>query len=461
MRCKLSHKGAWAAKHSWRVQCKGRAFKAGMRVRRQFGSPGRGTRARSALGHFVAPVAVCALHGFIVAVCDAGARAVVLFDVHEDAVIRRIAVDGIPTGACLFHFQAEETPWRLPVLTITVQARDEAGNLLDGVHSCWDRIEMRPVPELGPSVFEDKPWWYMDVIHSRRQQEAFDLWLEYETQNGAMAAVSLCSPWFGYPNGACADPTCSTLFCANWNQQDAGGFDFPCEVLWAPISGTKRHEWMPLPSPNVWAKSANGEPLNRPSDVEWLDVRRLRGKWPFAPGMPSAPYGPDDGVLAVTDYYGGAVHLYCRGRAASNPHLNCLGLSHVQTVLPSPARRRRFERPSSVAFDYSQARAQHATNRHDPDTGLDYHDTGADRELAIRMLVAETGGMCVSVFRVVLARHASWRLVFTHTCDICTEQLGTGVHKPLASQWSWLGVCVTEAGDVVVADMDNGCVYLV
>ena len=47
----------------------------------------------------------------------------------------------------------------------------------------------------------------------------------------------------------------------------------------------------------------------------------------------------------------------------------------------------------------------------------------------------------------------------TYLCDIGTEQLGTGVHAPLKGQWSWLGLAVTEEGDVVVADMDQACVY--
>ena len=52
------------------------------------------------------------------------------------------------------------------------------------------------------------------------------------------------------------------------------------------------------------------------------------------------------------------------------------------------------------------------------------------------------------------------RSEWSHLCDIGVEQLGSGLHQPLKGVWSWLGLAVTERGDVVVADMDGGCVYL-
>ena len=90
----------------------------------------------------------------------------------------------------------------------------------------------------------------------------------------------------------------------------------------------------------------------------------------------------------------------------------------------------------------------------------------------LRVLVAEAGGCCISVFEVwaegcfslgpsgfVAPQVAG--VGWAHVCDICTEQLGTGLHKPLEGQWSWLGLTVTEGGDVIVTDMDQGQVYLV
>lgn len=67
--------------------------------------------------------------------------------------------------------------------------------------------------------------------------------------------------------------------------------------------------------------------------------------------------------------------------------------------------------------------------------------------------------MCVSVFELPdqMCSKDPPRFV----TDICCEQLGTGISKPLRSQWSWLGVDVTESGDVIITDMDMSCVYLV
>ena len=50
-------------------------------------------------------------------------------------------------------------------------------------------------------------------------------------------------------------------------------------------------------------------------------------------------------------------------------------------------------------------------------------------------------------------------LSWSHVCDIGVEQLGTGLHQPQRSLWSWLGVDVTEDGDIVVADMDQNVLY--
>lgn len=74
----------------------------------------------------------------------------------------------------------------------------------------------------------------------------------------------------------------------------------------------------------------------------------------------------------------------------------------------------------------------------------------------ISLFVAEVGR--ISAWEVDLsAQPVAW----THTCDLCAEAFGSGLHNPLRGQWSWLSISCTSAGDIWVADMDNGCVYMV
>jgi hypothetical protein len=119
-------------------------------------------------------------------------------------------------------------------------------------------------------------------------------------------------------------------------------------------------------------------------------------------------------------------------------------LDYVLCLRPSRNGRRAFERPSALGVD----RSGHAAH---PER--------------LRLLVAETGAMLVSVFEVSRTRTqssvAGWHTHAAHLCDICVEQLGTGVLAPARGCWGWLGLTVTPAGDVVVADADNGCLYLV
>jgi hypothetical protein len=103
-----------------------------------------------------------------------------------------------------------------------------------------------------------------------------------------------------------------------------------------------------------------------------------------------------------------------------------------------------------------------------------------------RLLVAESGGMRIAVFRiegVELDAHAAARADIesqrtlgglvacfghrsgthrsVHLCDIAVEQLGTGLHKPQAGVWSWLACDAAPEGDVYVADCDNACVHVI
>ena len=155
----------------------------------------------------------------------------------------------------------------------------------------------------------------------------------------------------------------------------------------------------------------------------------------------------DEGVLAVSDFYGAARCTFSRGRACRTrgttrgglrpcdhhgtgsvrPHMN-----HCLTLRPQASRRKALDKPSGLAVDATRARSN--TERPTP-----------------RLPVAETGAMLISLFSLNLVRRPAtpdaaaavvascWGPSFvswSHVCDIAVEQLGTGIHRPLAGQWS-------------------------
>ncbi len=79
------------------------------------------------------------------------------------------------------------------------------------------------------------------------------------------------------------------------------------------------------------------------------------------------------------------------------------------------------------------------------------------------LLVAECGGMCVTIYdhRITEGPDLSLRDEFHYVTSVCVEQLGTGVVLPTRSEWGWLGITVTPEGDVYVADTDQSCLHLV
>ena len=79
------------------------------------------------------------------------------------------------------------------------------------------------------------------------------------------------------------------------------------------------------------------------------------------------------------------------------------------------------------------------------------------------LLVAECGGMCVTIYdhRITEGPDFSLRDEFHYVTSVCVEQLGTGVVLPTRSEWGWLGITITPEGDVYVADTDQSCLHLV
>ena len=67
--------------------------------------------------------------------CDASARAVIIFDFASEAIISTIRVDGVPTGASLLE-RGEE------LLAVVVHGHDEEGAPLPDVANASDRLEI-------------------------------------------------------------------------------------------------------------------------------------------------------------------------------------------------------------------------------------------------------------------------------------------------------------------------------
>lgn len=78
------------------------------------------------------------------------------------------------------------------------------------------------------------------------------------------------------------------------------------------------------------------------------------------------------------------------------------------------------------------------------------------------LLVVEAGAMCISVFELHLPTDASdpeGTISSTHVCDMCKNAIGSDAYAPHLGRWSWLSIACTPAGDVLVSDMDNECLY--
>lgn len=219
-----------------------------------------------------------------------------------------------------------------------------------------------------------------------------------------------------YPNGLAASRLTDELFVSSWNDHQVVGISNPALLgpIGAPQSSSRVTYFADHPSVAV----------DRPADVALLPHPEL--------GL----------AFAVADYYGKAVQLFTAvpsGPGGIVPSGTPCGTIGVKRRSRTPC----LDRPSSLAV---QPRGQ-------------WQSDGWTR-----LLVAETGGMCISVFHVVREQNGDrWNLRFTssHLCDICVEQVGSGLHAPQRGLWGWLGVACAPNGDVVVSDCDNECLLVI
>ena len=401
-------KGLWCGRRSWRVQLHGRTFRrGGSRVHRQLGSAGtRNVRLQERT--FAKPVAIAALPGGRAVVCNSGGRCLTVVRLSDGSVEQRLPVDGMPSGICCIP--------GLEAVIVSVQGQDESGASVSGVVNQAHRIEMHA---LAGTAAEGG---VADTL----------LWSE-----AGHAGLS-------YPNGlALSYPgdRHQLLTIADWNNHRVATLRVPNFTLGAAPSAAQAGwafdhlEWATV-SRADW----------RPSDVALL------------PGL-----GRDGNeVLAIADYYSSAVRLYVY--LESDAYTGYTGCGSVgcksrkprqqQPQQPPPpplAVKGNLERPSALAVASS---------------GVD----AAGRCWAV-LLVAETGAMCISAFKLTSSTGA-WQagadgfscgvtVVSEHLCDLGSEQLGSGLHAPLRSQWGWLGIDVAPNGDVIVSDCDNDCLYIV
>ena len=328
-------------------------------------------------------------------------------DLGTGFVRHRFRVDGIPTGVCeVPSINASGT-----ALLLVLQSENETGGLLEGVTNLRHRLQLVfDVFAIQDDSLAMGPWW--------------------------------TTPDLSFANGACVVQTSSAegrmqewlCFCANWNGNNAIGV--PLEVdSWAP-SDARAHSEEPLQAPfragcvPVDGPTFASKFMERPSDVTVLDWKR--------------GHALDSKGLAVVDFYGGACHIFrIPTMTSASAYRLPRELEYLDSLKPS-GRRSALDRPSAVAVDSTRLRQS-------AESGWG----------TLRVLIAETGAQCISIFEVTYPGRCGSLLPWSHLCDICTGDLGTGVCRPLSSLWSWLGLDVTPAGDILVTDMDQSAMYIV
>jgi hypothetical protein len=213
-----------------------------------------------------------------------------------------------------------------------------------------------------------------------------------------------------YPNGVAACPS-GWLYVSSWNDHRVVALD--TSSVWGATATT-------LDGASLAA--SNGAALDRPADVVALPCS----------------YDGQGPTLAVADYYGKAVQLYHPSDDPLDGFTMCGTVGAKRRSRQSPS----LSRPSSLAVA-----------GHGPDWA--------------RLLIAETGAMCISVFHIsreesrLPRAHGLARFCSRHICDICVEQVGSGLHAPQRGLWGWLGVACAPSGDVVVSDCDNDCLLVI
>lgn len=237
-----------------------------------------------------------------------------------------------------------------------------------------------------------------------------------------------------YPNGLAVTPLAPhyhrrNLLISDWNHHRVAAIRCTDEGDWRepPLPGFAHDPYEAVVPSDEHHPERRGW---RPCDVAILPTRE--GERSDARFAETAPY-----AVAVADYYGKAVHIYLHGVSLFHePHCERIG----ELGAKRRGRASALDRPSGLAVEVS---------------GGDW----------ARLLVAETGGMCVSVFHVWHERPKTGlanRVAYCsrHLCDIGVEQLGSGLHAPMRGEWGWLGVARMPNGDVVVSDCDHDSVLI-
>ncbi|KAL3907162.1 MAG: hypothetical protein SGPRY_010277, partial [Prymnesium sp.] len=203
----IESKGHWCGKRSWRVQLKGRNFRlGGKRVLSQLGSAG--TRQTRQPRTFSKPVSKSrgahTSHSLARRVLTE--RSVVV-SLQDGSIVRRIPVDGVPTGICYLGNHRD-------AVAISVQGRAESGASINGVANPTDRVEVYPLNDTEwNAVGEGKEIW------SESGRAAFSY------PNGIdVRVVELTSPWqpgaVHAVGGHTGEMVCASISRGDWRPSD-------------------------------------------------------------------------------------------------------------------------------------------------------------------------------------------------------------------------------------------------
>lgn len=129
-------------------------------------------------------------------VCNAGSRCLSIVSLQDGSIVRRIPVDGVPTGICYLGNHRD-------AVAISVQGRAESGASINGVANPTDRVEVYPL--------NDTEW--------NAVGEGKEIWSE----SGRAA--------FSYPNGIDVR-RCGRLVVADWNNHRENE---PFALFWTPL----------------------------------------------------------------------------------------------------------------------------------------------------------------------------------------------------------------------------------
>ena len=405
----ITSKGLWCGTRNWRCQLSGRIWRAGHRIRETIGSKSR----RSALPLFDKPCALAALGDGQIVVCCAGGNSDQCGSLSlwskKEGLIRTVRIDGVPCGITRLPACAE---FGDRSVAVAVQGMAESGGALVGVSDTRHRVELL---EFGNVAIARDRWndgW--DVAH---------MWPPGHETAG-----------LSFPNGLATYRMQGHhyLACADWNNN---------RVLLYPAlhpvgDPAQWEDRMPsgfvfLPASGERLTFDNSEfPLvtSRPADVVLLEgLADPRGS---NEGKPYSEWS----ALAFVDWAEGCVVVLGIHHGVYGTENSVLWRAREAARLRRGWRSAaKLVQPSGLAWD----------------------------PVRRSLLVAECGGMCITIYDHCDPSPAGYHAEFKYVTSVCVEQLGTGVVLPTRSEWGWLGITITPEGDVYVADTDQSCLHLV